>query len=83
MAKITPIRTDMTTHELGKPADWDEAVNGPCETLPVVRNDAAALSYSYWRIPFGHRLAILFGVPLRLCVASYTHPAVSLDVTSK
>jgi len=69
---MTPIRTVHTTRVLGAPAGWDADRSGPCAGLPVIDSDGLTLR---------ERLAVLFGTPVRLCVASDGHPPVALDVT--
>jgi len=76
---MTPIRTVHTTRVLGAPAGWDADRSGPCAGLPVIDSDG--LTFSYWRLTLRERLAVLFGTPVRLCVASDGHPPVALDVT--
>jgi hypothetical protein len=66
-----------TTHRLGKPGDWDEARHGPCMTLPATYSDG--VFYSYWKPTWRERFHVLFGRPVRLCVAGSGHPPVGLD----
>lgn len=77
---MTPIKTDRTNTVLGAPQGWNEMRHGPCIGLPVVATEDPYL-YSYWRTTWRERWAILFGRPIRLCVAGSTHPPVSLDTT--
>lgn len=73
---MTPINTNLTTHVLGKPANWDEA-RGPCVGLPVYLSDNCF--FSWWKPRWIDRFRILFGRPIRLSVASSSHPPVMLD----
>lgn len=42
--KLTPIHFDGITAIYKAPADWDAKANGPCDDLPVLRTDDAAIS---------------------------------------
>jgi len=63
---------------LGAPPNWDDRSMGPCEGLPVRK--AHNCFYSYWKPSIGEFLKMLFGVPIRLIVASERHPPVAIDV---
>lgn len=77
---MKPIRHDSTTCVLGAPKDWDEEKNGPCQGLPVSERDGQYSSY--WKPTRWELLKLLFGQPVRLCVAAKWHPAVWIDVES-
>ena len=79
---MTPTRNELTTTILGAPPNWDESKMGPCKGLPVHVTDEPSF-YSYWQTTWGERLAILFGRPVRLCVASAGHPPVHLDTVAR
>lgn len=74
---MTPTSNELTTVTLGAPSNWDADKLGPCNGLPVCRQDGEF--YSYWRTTWRERLAILFGRPVRLCVVGAGHPPVHLD----
>lgn len=62
--------------QLGKPRDWDDATQGECGTLPVLRDDAGFVSC--WR-PTPDELAMLNdGGVVTLTVIGEGHPPVSL-----
>lgn len=75
---MQPIKTEGTNLVLGAPQGWDAVLHGPCVGLPVIKTEDPYF-YSYWATTWRERLAILFGRPVRLCVASTAHPPVSLD----
>lgn len=75
---LSPIKTPSTTRVLGAPLTWDENKHGECVGLPVVDGGDGVI-YSYWRVPFRERLAILFGKPILLGVAGNSHPPVNLS----
>jgi len=75
---LTPIRNHLTNLEVGKPADWDEATQGECLSLPVHRSEDGF--YSWYSFSWLDRLRILFGVPLRLFIMMPQHPVISLEV---
>lgn len=78
---MTPTTNELTTITLGAPKNWDADARGPCSGLPVCFQDGEF--YSYWKTTWRERLAILFGRPVRLCVASAAHPPVHLDTESR
>lgn len=64
---------------LGAPADWDEAQHGPCEGLPIIRQDGACVSL--WEATPEERAAIAAGANIWLHVHSgRTQPPVGLAV---
>jgi len=79
---MKPIRNHLTTSVLGQPRGWDEQRDGPCDGLPIARDDRGWF-YSFWRPSWKERLMLLAGVPVRLCIASTAHPPVSLTVENK
>lgn len=74
---MTPVAREHTTRTLGAPPDWDEAIDGPCKTLPVT--DCVGVMYSYWKPSPKERLRIFRGGLVRLGVAGRVHPPVSID----
>jgi hypothetical protein len=76
---MIPTRNELTTRTLGAPPDWNEEARGPCIGLPVAFDSNDPAFYSYWKATWRERLAILFGRPVRLCVASRSHPPVHID----
>ena len=72
------------TRELGKPAGWDEAVNGPCESLAILdtEHNGQPVMVSKW-LPTPEELASLnAGQSIFLWVFGTRHPAVALTVGS-
>lgn len=64
---------------LGAPKTWNEAVDGPCEGLPVAVH--AGVVYSVWRPTLLERLKLMSGAKVRMAVYSgTTQPPVWLDV---
>lgn len=76
---MTPTKNELTTRTLGAPQGWNVNARGPCIGLPVAFDPDDQAFYSYWTATWRERLAILFGRPVRLCVASMAHPPVHLD----
>ena len=77
---MTPATMPHTTEILFAPEGWDSRTYGACESLPITRS--GGVLYSYWRPTWRERLHVLFGRPVRLCVASANHPAVAVDTLS-
>lgn len=77
---MTPITFPGVTSVLGAPPGWDEAKNGPCVDMPVMRRDGAFTSC--WRLSFRERLALLFRprAVIVLTMAAMRHPPVALEV---
>lgn len=75
---MQPIKTDRTNLVLGAPQGWNAMAHGPCIGLPVIQTEDPYF-YSYWRASWRERLAVLFGRPVRLCIAGQAHPPVSID----
>jgi hypothetical protein len=70
------------TRDLGKPADWDEARDGRCQSLPVldVETPAGPAMVSAW-FPSAEDIAQLAaGQPLHLWIYGRTHPVVAHGV---
>lgn len=68
---------------LGAPHNWDAAVHGPCEGLPVVTEVEACGTVehlSYWELTWRERVRLLFGAKVRLTVMATGHPPISLNV---
>lgn len=64
---------------LGAPQGWDEAKHGPCEGLPIIRQDGACVSL--WEATPEERAAIAAGANIWLHVHSgQTQPPVGLAV---
>lgn len=78
---MKPIETPHTNLTLGAPQGWNASAHGPCNGLPVLRQDEDDLRcfYSYWQATWRERLAILFGRTVRLCVVGQAHPPVHID----
>lgn len=74
------VDTVFTTHQLGKPAGWDDDAQGTCETLPAAFvNDLGAYA-SFW-MPSAEDLAKLnAGQPIQLLVYGNAHPVVSVNM---
>lgn len=70
------IRTQYVNATLGKPTNWDESL-GHCRNLPVCVTDDPIV-YSWWRLSWRERLAVLFGKPIRLSVVGRTHAPVAI-----
>lgn len=78
---MTSLNTEFTSHVLGAPSNWNPEIHGVCHGLPVCMTDSYI--YSWWSLTWRERFAVLIGKPLRLCVASASHPPVSLKITDK
>jgi len=78
---MRPIKTRHTNKVLGAPKGWDNINNGPCIGLPVCMTEDPFI-YSWWRASWRERLAILFGRPVRMCIAGELQPPVSLEVSA-
>lgn len=71
------INRDYLVTDLGKPVDWDDAVDGTCDILPAVR-----LAYgwaSYWQLSWREWWDVVRGRPVRVTIASGAHPPIMLD----
>ena len=71
-----------TNIDLGKPAGWDDQVNGECVTLPAVQavtTDGLHVYHTFYD-PTPEQLARLnAGQPVRLSIYSRSHPVISID----
>lgn len=79
---MTPTEIAGANVTLGAPADWDEAVHGPCETLKVRHGvvDGLPLWQSAW-LPTEVDLAKLnAGKPVIITIIGQTHPPIALEV---
>ena len=74
------ISTKHTNRVLGAPQGWNASAFGECKGLPVHMTDDPYI-YSWWRLTWRERLAVLFGKPVRLCIVSTAQPPVSIEVT--
>jgi hypothetical protein len=63
------------------PVTWDKEKHGECLDLPV--SDYGGVLYSYHKPSWKERLLILFGRPIRLCIASSIQPPIALDCENK
>lgn len=80
---MTPHRPEVDgVIDLGKPRDWDEAANGPCQPLPVVVDMSTNVPSmtSYW-VPTPEEIAMLeVGGKVALTVYGIKHPPVWVGV---
>ncbi len=74
---MKPIKFPGFTHDFGKPAGWDDDVDGKCGSLPLMLHDR--LHISTWKLSFRERLRILFGWKVTLSCHGL-QPPVMLDV---
>lgn len=74
---MTPINKLEGMIVLSSPHNWNAEKFGECAGLPVVYGDGFIASY--WKPSFKERIMILFGRPIRLCIAGKTQPPVMLD----
>lgn len=63
---------------LGKPADWNEEVNGPCEGLPIIFEDDGMVSF--WQPEPEEMMILKDGGSLRLKIFGRGHPVVNVGV---
>lgn len=64
---------------LGAPEGWDEKTHGPCDGLPIMRENGSCISM--WQLTNKERAAIAAGAHVRLHVVSgATQPPVMLEV---
>ncbi|MDP3853650.1 hypothetical protein [Phenylobacterium sp.] len=79
---MIPGRVAHFTRDLGKPADWDEARDGHCSSLPI--RDEPIEGYptmlSAWTLLPGQLERLQAGAPVMLRIFGVSHPVVSLDV---
>lgn len=80
---MTPSHIRGKTRDFGKPADWDERVDGPCDTL-AIRDEIDVLTglpfmYSLW-YPTPEELHILnSGGGIKLGISGQVHPVVNME----
>jgi len=77
---MEPVSNQFTTTVLGAFIGWDAERRGPCHGLPVHIDENTQHFYSYWKLGFRERLAVLFGKHVRLAVCGNSHPPVHLAV---
>lgn len=66
---------------LGAPKGWDDTAFGPCDGLPI-RRDERGSCISVWKLTWRERLAIFLGANIMLDVHSGpTQPPVALRTT--
>lgn len=77
---MNPIDFRGANLRLGQPEGYDEALHGPCATLPV--HVANGIVTSCWKPTWQERLKVFFGKPVYLLVlsGSETQPPVALTV---
>lgn len=80
---MNPVKIHGFTRELGKPADWDESKNGPCDTLAVIdtkdHNNNPCM-VSAWKPTPEELEALNRGMPVLLWVYGAGHPPVAVGV---
>lgn len=52
-----------------------------CQDLPAHRDECANMIYTYWRPSWRERLAVLFGITVRLTIKSNRPPPLALEAT--
>lgn len=73
------------TREFGKPADWDETLDGPCGSIKI-RDEIDVqtgmnVMYSLWK-PTPEELEVLKGGGLiMLGIMGTVHPVIQIEVT--
>lgn len=80
---MLPGRIEKHTRILGKPADWDEAVQGPCGGLPirdVILAGNAQFMVSAWTPLPDEIERIVAGEPIVLGINGTGHPVVFMGV---
>jgi hypothetical protein len=80
---MKPIKTRMCNDKLLRAKDWDESAYGDCSPLHVHHDPSLLLFYSWWKPTMMDTLRLLFGSTLRICIVSYRHPPIALDVDSE
>lgn len=78
---MIPTVNELTHITLRAPENWDDETRGPCAGLPVHYSDG--VFYSYWKVTWRERLAVLFGRPVRLSLVAGRHPPVMLDTAQR
>lgn len=82
---MNPLRHPKTNAELGKPQGWDEAAQGPCMALPVVRGtlpDGMPRIDSFWKPTDAELKALNEGGAVNLAVFAKSHPVVWVGAIS-
>jgi hypothetical protein len=77
VALMQPIYFDEVTCVYKAPKDWDAKANGPCDDLPVLRTDDAAISR--WLPSYNDLLLLNNGGAIELTIHG-GQPAVALRV---
>jgi hypothetical protein len=77
------LKSKHTTRELGKPKDWDDEINGKCDSLPIIDIQAegcASVMVSLWK-PSPKELEMLMSNGhIELWVYGDSHPVVAVSV---
>lgn len=77
---MKPVNFPGTNLILGKPRNWNDEINGPCESLAVYTDGSTCLSI--WKPSWRDRLLILFGGKISLaCFTGSTQPPVWIAAT--
>ncbi len=77
---MLPAKIDCATQPIGKPKDWDEAMQGHCSTLWVreeIRNGIPFM-VSAWEVSPGELAAIQRGAMIHIGVSAPCHPVLSI-----
>lgn len=79
---MIPVRHPLATRHLGRPADWDEAVHGPCSGLAVVDTitEAGPAMVSLWEPTPDELFRLVQGAKVMLTLAGTGHPPVAIGV---
>jgi hypothetical protein len=80
-AVAKPTKFPEATTDLAKPANWDDARDGKCGSLPVYVQDTGFVSL--WSMPVWGRICFLFSGKIWLKVYSTGHPPVSVVTTPR
>lgn len=80
---MLPARIEDADTALRPPADWDEAQNGRCGSLPirVERIDGVQFMISAWEVSTDEAMVLLAGGKVQLGVSGSAHPVVNLNVS--
>ena len=77
---MIPVKTARTTHDLGRPATWNEERDGKCMSLPVVRDNAENVWMSYWQPSPQDVEKLRNGAMIKLTVFGIGQPPVAIEV---
>lgn len=80
---MIPTKLDDETRSLAPPDDWNEELNGPCETLSVFEaptDDGGNLMISAWMPTDAEIEGLQAGKPVYLGIRGVAHPVVTLFV---